>query len=83
MKTQQWNSKVTEYKKVTIQDQNQNLYNIVIHPETREIYSDSALEEVNESHKGTFDLDEMSDSQYIRVILIQNGMNPTLNSVTQ
>ena len=72
--------KGNKYQKVTIQDQKQNLYNIVIHPDTREIYSDSALEEVNEIHKGTFDLD---DSEYIRVLLIQNGMMPTLNSVTQ
>ena len=80
MKTQ-LEIKGNKYQRVMIQDQNHNLYTIVINPDTKEIYSDTVLEEVNEIHKGTFDLDEIGDNGYLRALLVQNSIKPTLNAI--
>tara|TARA_R100000458_G_scaffold47542_1_gene46342 strand:+ start:787 stop:1110 length:324 start_codon:yes stop_codon:yes gene_type:complete len=57
------------FKKLTVIDQNANLYNLVINADTREIIAPSQLELINEVHAGTFDLDEIGDNSYVRALM--------------
>ena len=60
---------IPTFKKLTVIDQNANLYNLVVNPDTREIMAPSQLEFINEIQAGTFDDDEINDNSYIRTLM--------------
>ena len=61
--------KIPTFKKLTVIDQNANLYNLVINVDTRVIMAPSLLEYINEIHAGTFDDDEINDNSYVRRLM--------------
>ena len=60
---------IPTFKKLTVIDQNANLYNLVINADTREIIAPSQLELINEIHAGTFDDDEINAKSYVRNLM--------------